>query len=502
MVSRALTLLAGAAALVTMAATLAADEPGDRIEERFRGTVAALSTEGIKGRVVEYRRGAADAEAVTQWEIGEGEEQIPLRMSHRLRPGPAGSADSTEIETRLVLPAEVQEQLKPFFSDQPPLTIESKLGADSRQQHRFRVRAYEGVVEGTQIQWSGAQGEMEADGNLTRANGSVTAPLLNLSAPETQERLQIVNARLNFTYHRASPDAPWLGEFQFGVDEISGAKGDDPTSAFAIVKPALSASLEEADGLLTAKLETRAARVSAADVVVEDAAFAWALRGIDAAAYRSLQKHLTAAAQAAQSPEETETVVNAVLLQLLPSFLARSPEIELTRLGGRTPEGTTELKGRVRYTGNGDLAAFAIETDLEAAWSLRIPEVLIQRLAVVTNAAGEGGTAELEAIRESVAIQTQMLVETGLLAREDSALVSRLELKGGKLTINGQPADGLFAPDGPLGTALGGFGDLDAEGLPEDALDDAAPDAEPEQEDLPPKNDAPAGDQGARRRQL
>ncbi len=371
-----------------------------------------------------------------------------------------------------MLPAEVQEQLKPLFGDQPPLTIESKLGADGRQQHRFRVPAYEGVVEGTQIQWSGAQGEMEADGNLTRANGGMTAPLLSLSAPETQERLQIVNARLSFTYHRASPDAPWLGDFQFGVDEISGAKGDDPTSAFAIVKPALSASLEEADGLLTAKLEARAERVSAADVVVEDAAFAWALRGIDAAAYRTLQKHLTAAAQQAQSPEETDRVMNAVLLQLLPSFLARSPEIELVRLGGKTPEGATELKGRVRYTGSGDVAAFAIETDLEAAWSLRVPEALIRRLADVTDAAGEGGTAEREALRESVAMQTEMLVETGLLAREDGALVSRLELKGGKLTINGQPADGLFAPEGPFGAAFGDLGDIGAEGLPEGAPDE------------------------------
>jgi len=42
-----------------------------------------------------------------------------------------------------------------------------------------------------------------------------------------------------------------------------------------------------------------------------------------------------------------------------------------------------------------------------------------------------------------------MLVDAGLLLRENGVLVSRLELKDGKLTLNGQPADGLFAPDGP-----------------------------------------------------
>jgi uncharacterized protein YdgA (DUF945 family) len=491
MASRALTLLASAAALVAVTATLAADQPSDPIESRFRSTVAALSSEGLKGEVVEYRKNAADAEAVTQWEIGEGEEKVPVRMSHRLRPAPAGSADLAEISTQLVLPAEVQEQLKPFFGDQPPLTIDSKLGADGRQQHRFRIPAHEGVVEGTRIQWSGATGEMEADGNLTRVTGGMTAPLLSASAPETQERLQIVNARLSFTYHRASPDAPWLGDFQAGVDELNGAQGDDPAGAFAIAKPTLSASLEEKGGSLTAKLEARAERVAAADLVLEEPGFSWALRGIDAAAYRTLQNQLAQAAQQARTPAETDMVLNAVLLQLLPSFLARAPEIELIRLGARTPEGTTELKARVRYTGSGDLAAFAPETDLEAEASLRVPEALIQRLATTTDAAGEGGTAELEAIRESAATQTQMLVDTGLLLREDGALVSRLELKGGKLTVNGQPADGLFAPDGPFGAAIGGLGDLDAEGLPGDALDETPPDLGSEQQDIPPEQPSP-----------
>jgi uncharacterized protein YdgA (DUF945 family) len=483
MSSRILTLLAGGAALVAVAATLAAGEPGDPIEQRFRSTVAAMSTEGLKGEVVEYRRGGSEAEAVTQWQIGEGEDQVPLQMSHRLRPAPAGTTDLVEIESRLVLPAEVQEQLKPFFGEQPPLTIESKLGSDGRQQHRLRVPAYEGVVEGTRIQWSGAQGEAEADGNLTRISGGVTAPLLSLTAPDIPERLQIANARLSFSYHRASADAPWLGDFEVRVDEVTGAQGDDPSSAFAVAKPAVTASLEEKEGSLTAKVEMRAERVAAAELVLDEPAFSWALRGIDAAAYATLQKHLATAARQAGSPEETEQMVNAVLLQLLPSFLARSPEIELIRLGAKTAEGTTELKGRVSYTGKGDLAAFAVETDLEAEWTLRVPEALIARLAIATEPPGEGGAADTQAVRESVAAQTQMLVDTGLLRREDGALVSHLELKDGKLTLNGQPADGLFAPDGPFGAVLGATGDLDGERLPEDALDQP-PDEE--QDRLPP----------------
>jgi uncharacterized protein YdgA (DUF945 family) len=488
MASRILTLLGGGAALVAVAANLAATEPGDPIEQHFRGTVAALSTGGLRGEVVEYRRGTSDAEAVTQWQFGEGvgDDEVALKMSHRLRPAPGGSDDLVEMESRLVLPAEVQEQLRPFLGEQPPLTIESRLGADGRQQHRLRVPPYEGVVEGTRIQWSGMQGEAEADGNLTRVSGSVTAPLLSLDAPDIQERLQVANARLSFRYHRASADAPWLGDFLVAADEVTGAQGGDPSSAVAVAKPAVTASLEEKDGSLTAKAEMRAERVAVAELVLDEPAISWALRGIDAVAYNTLQKHLAAAARPTGSSEQTEQVLDAVLLQLLPSFLARSPEIELIRLGAKTAEGTTELKGRVRYTGKGDLAAFAVETDLEAEWTLRVPEALIARLAIATEPPGEGGTADTKAVRESVAAQTQMLVDTGLLRREDGALVSRLELKDGKLTLNGQPADGLFAPAGPFGAMFGATGDLDGERLPEDALDQPPPDeGSREQDHLP-----------------
>ena len=487
MASRALTLIAGGAVLVAVAAAIAADGPGDPIEQRFRSTIAALSTEGLKGEVVEYRRGTSDAEAVTQWQIGEGEDEVALKMSHDLRPAPAGTADLVEIESRLLLPAEVQEQLRHFLGEQPPLTIESRLGTDGRQQHRLRIPAYEGMVEGTRIQWSGAQGEAEADGSLTRISGSVTAPLLSLNAADIQERLQIANARLRLSYHRTSADGPWLGDFEVGADEVTGDQGDDPSNALAMAKPAVTASLEEKDGSLAAKVEMRAERLAAAELVLDEPAISWALRGIDAVAYKTLQKHLAAAARPTESPEQTEQVLDAVLLQLLPSFLARSPEIELIRLGARTAEGTTELKGRVRYTGKGDLAAFAVETDLEAEWTLRVPEALIERLAMATEPPVEGGPADPQAVRESVAAQTQMLVDTGLLRREDGALVSHLELKGGKLTLNGQPADGLFAPDGPFGGVFGATGDLDDEGLPGDALNQPPAEEESREQDRLPE---------------
>lgn len=487
MACKALSLLAGATALVAVAASVGADPPVDPIESRFRSTVAALSSEGLKGEVVEYRRGTSDAEAVTRWEIGEDEGKVPLRMSHRLRAAPAGSADLAEISTQIVLPAEIEEQLKPFFGEQPPLTIESRLGADGRQQHRLRVPAYEGMVEGTRIQWSGAQGDVEANGDLTRVTGEMTAALLSMSAVDAEERLQVANARMSFTYHRASQDSPWLGDFQIRFDEVAGSGGDDPSSAFAIAKPAVTACLQETNGTLTATVEMRAERVATAELVLEEPAFSWAVRGIDAAAYGTLQKHLAAAAGRAESPEETEQVLNAVLLQLLPSILARSPEIELVRLGAKTAEGATELKGRVRYTGKGDLAAFAVETDLEAEWTLRVPEALVLRLAMTADAADDAGTPDPEAIRESLTAQTQMLVDTGLLRREDGALVSHLELKDGKLTLNGQPADGLFAPDGPFGAMFGATGDLDDEGLPEDALDQPPANEESREQDRLPE---------------
>jgi hypothetical protein len=160
-----------------------------------------------------------------------------------------------------------------------------------------------------------------------------------------------------------------------------------------------------------------------------------------------------------------------LMVEVLPALLARSPELELTQLGARTKDGAFEAKGRVRYVGKGDLDDFDAKRDLEAEASLRVPVALVSRLAELGASPGPGAEemdpetrkAIADSMKQAVAEQVEVLVQTGVAVREgEGILVSRLELKGGSLTLNGNPADELLAA---AAEAFGGGPDVSGEAL-------------------------------------
>jgi tetratricopeptide (TPR) repeat protein len=259
---------------------------------------------------------------------------------------------------------------------------------------------------------------------------------------------------MSFRYHRASRDASWLGDFEYSTDEISGSDAGDPSATVVVARPQMKAAVVDDAGMLAASVEMGASRLDIAGETVDNPALALAIRRIDAGIYRRVEKQLTEAAEKGYAQEAAEAAMAQLMAEVLPALLARSPEIELTQLGARTKDGAFELKGKVRYVGKGDIAGFDPKADLEADATARIPVALVSRLAELGAVPGpdaeeldaETKKAIAESVKQAISQQIEMLVQSGLAVREgDGVLVSRFELKGGKMTLNGNPADELLS---------------------------------------------------------
>jgi len=470
MSSKISTLLAAGVLLAGGAAALTPYGLGARVEEQFRGNVATLSSGGLKGQVVEYRRGWLDSDAVTDWTIRQEGETVTFRLAHRLRHGPTLSGALTEIESTVVLPDEVRQQLKTYLGEQPPVTVATRIGFDGAQRHQLSVPAHQGNVEGAQLDWAGARGIITVDAGITRIDGSFNAPRLLVEESATKRKVGVTGTQMSFRYHRASRDASWLGGFEYSMDEISGTEAADPPANVTVARPQMKAALVEEAGLLAASFEMGAEKLTVAGEAIDKPTLAVAIRRIDAAAYRRIEEQLAKAAEKAYAEDAAEAAMAQLLAEQLPALLARSPELELTQLGARTKDGAFELKGRVRYAGKGDLANFDAKNDLEAEAGLRVHVALVSTLAQL---GGEAAEMDAEVMKQSVAQQIEMLVQSGLVVREgDGLLVSRLELKGGKLTLNGNPADDMLSA---AALAFGG----DASGEPAEDLNTwKAPDSD------------------------
>ncbi|MCU0971663.1 MAG: YdgA family protein, partial [Gammaproteobacteria bacterium] len=113
--SKITTLLAAGVVLLGAAAALTPYGLGARVEDRFRGDVATLTSGGLRGQVIEYRRGWLDSEAVTEWTIRQDAETVTFRLAHRLRHGPTLSGALAEIESTPVLPDNIRQQIKTYL---------------------------------------------------------------------------------------------------------------------------------------------------------------------------------------------------------------------------------------------------------------------------------------------------------------------------------------------------------------------------------------------------
>lgn len=119
-----------------------------------------------------------------------------------------------------------------------------------------------------------------------------------------------------------------------------------------------------------------------------------------------------------------DTAQMSAALPLLSALLAAGPELTLRELSFGTPDGAVSITARLSFPATEPAALGAFILGLDGTVNLRMPEALTNRLAV---------------LNPNAHAQIQGLISAGLLMRSDDYLVMDAALKGGLLTVNGQP---------------------------------------------------------------
>ena len=179
-----------------------------------------------------------------------------------------------------------------------------------------------------------------------------------------------------------------------------------------------------------------------------------AIRKIDAPAWGRLQKTLKDVQKVDAPDEKQSLIVFGKIIEILPDLLKKSPEIELTKLSLKTPEG--EVLGRAKVIIDGSSPEliknpFFLLSSLNAEAYISIPAPFFE--SMLRNLARKNLIAEIEErgydipsdreineLTSSAAAQElQSLVEQGIFVREEDDLKLRATYKQGELKLNGQP---------------------------------------------------------------
>lgn len=458
-------ILAGAALAVAAGAWAAAPyATGMWAEKAFKDNLEAFSAHPqVDLRLASYDRGWTRSRARTELTFHAPEESVTFGLRHRIQHGPTFSMPAlARITTTPLIPEERAETVAFYFGDRPPLKTELRIGLTGAQHLTLSSPAFHGPVHskpGTSLDWQGLSGEADISAGHDRVSLQLKAPGLKVSGSDGSMTFKGLAARTRM--HKAAEHL-WLGDSHIELDQLdldvpNREQGGRIRVQVRTIRGEQTLADGQAEDLLrvTGGWGFQSARVDGREF--SDGALALELHNVDKGAYRDLQKRARALQADDLSQEELAQRNLALFQELLPRFLARSPQLKITRLSLETGDG--RLEGTADATYRGDPEATALPP---------APAMLLQRvtahgrltmdkalLTTILRASAENKLAarkgvDPEQAREMAPRMAQM--QMGMLQG-----MGVLEAKGDHYTVEASWEEGSVTVNGrPLGMGMGG----------------------------------------------
>ncbi len=288
------------------------------------------------------------------------------------------------------------------------------------------------------------------------ANFETTQLALNLPTFEMREQDNPFNVQalvLDFNSNKTSEGLE-LGRTTFKIGHLDFSEA---SSTFRLDGLAMTTAGEEQQGVINYTLQTQVGRLllpkelTMAEPLEIDFVGNIDLRSLDAEALLALQ---TTAQQMQKQPDNSMMgmMLLAQIIELIPKFLAKSPEIAITQLSVNTPKGNFQSNASVSLdpTKVKGLGRAALLSALQAQAEISIGKNLLKKLLfsyeykTLLETAKENGDKRSPAQLQNQAygtanLQIQLLLITGLLrnvGNNNYKLVAGFQ--NGKLIINGQ----------------------------------------------------------------
>lgn len=425
---------------------------GIQTEKHFRQNIETVIQDSpIAIKDYQYQRGLLNAKATTPLELKTAGSTFQIPVEHEIEHGLSlMNPNLAKVVTTVRLPAETPAEIKELFKDQAPLKISTLVGRDSSIRCDFSSPSVDGRLSGEnqpEIHWKGINGTVSMSPDLNVGAMTLVAPALSVQSAKGVQ-FSFEQAGMDGDLKRNSPDGFWLGVSRANCRKISLVERNDQGVATDLAQAdnfQLTINVSEKDGALEAVYTFLLEKLKTAGKAFDAGSLEIRFSSLDSQALMKLRDTLRDLnkQQIDDNTRNQETLK--VLLELLPKFLARSPEVAIPRLAVGTSDGQIQGDGRLKYIGGQDIQNFQPLKDLEGEAKLTAPKPLVESIAITV--AGIGGKDLDEALgdkaeamkRQMIQEQISGLIAGGIIQDQGSLYSSQVALKGGALTLNGKP---------------------------------------------------------------
>ena len=327
---------------------------GLQAEKSYLALLAQLSRRsGLQFTSAHYERGwfSSTAETVIR------HPQIPIELTarHRISHGPfpvdrilAGDRQFTPVQARITSQIVLNASAGQNAPDFPPLNTETtfQLNGDGAW-HAEMAPIRKTGAQGQVIDWRGFSGDMRFDREWKKIRFEARIPALTLGTPGQAGSLSL--SRLSLHSDLREGVAGYLfgdSALNIGQMQFYGAGGPLDVNGLEISGSARPAR-ENVDLVLRYRVEA----VRAADKRFGPGELTIEARHLDAAALVKFKNELDATYRGNPPPAQAALMMAGKAMELIAALSRQAPELEITKLSFKTPQG--EITGKAKFVLDG-----------------------------------------------------------------------------------------------------------------------------------------------------
>ena len=448
--------------LVAVAAAALPWYLGVEAEKRFREATAdrSASSSPFAVTLVEYRRGwlgstalhrvSLKADPEVYFDIHHDIDQLPDRVGLvRMRSTPSW-------------PQQVQAAADYYFAKQPALTVDTVVDFERNVAIRIASPAFSRALltqPGVKLTWGGAQGTLRFTGS-SKMKLDMSMPRLAFEGGGA--RADLTRASLQGEWTTAGSQLDWQGETRIAVDQVA----LESPGGGGVLKGIETTMLQRNQGqTILVGYAFKVKEGVATGVGMDQQGFSDAVVELefDRLDKKALSKYfddLTNAEQSGVSQQARTQLAAQLWLGLMNELLKGSPEMRVKQLGVKTANGAlsgsavlgfdgkdftqvtspAELMARTRFSGAAEASAVLLR-----AWMAK--DARAHAVKVLSEQGKYPEESQVQQLSEQLVHQQLAALEAaGVLKPDGDKFVLRAELAGGKLMVNGSPADQLLGP--------------------------------------------------------
>ncbi len=437
---------------------------GIEAEKHFRAGIAERSggNSPFAVTLVQYRRGWLGSTALHRISL-KADPEVYFDVHHDIDQLPDPRVGLLRMRSTPRWPQQVQAAADYYFAKQPALTVDTIVDFERNVAVRIASPAFSRSLltqPDVKLTWGGAQGTLRFTGS-SKMKLDLNMPRLAFAGGGAAADL--TRASLQGEWTTAGSQLDWQGETRLAVGQLA---LESPGGGGGVLKGIETTMLQRNQGeTILVGYAFKVKEGVATGVGMEQQGFSDAVLEleVDRLDKKALSKYfddVTNAEQAGVSQQAQTRLAGQLWLGLMNELLKGSPEVRVKQLGVKTANGAlsgsavlgfdgkdftqiaspADLMARTRFTGSAEASAVLLR-----AWLTK--DARAHAVTMLSEQGSYPDDAQVKQLSEQL-IQQQLaaLEAAGVLKPEGDKFVLRAELAGGKLMLNGNPADQLLGP--------------------------------------------------------